>query len=209
MTENRMDTTDPHFPSTAHQTLLQRRVLAVSSTPSSELSADKIGYSSFTDPEKWEYHAYDYAWRRHFLNQDDQSSPIDRRGEWHDPRMIGRVMRMLYPLHRKVERITPADEAEARGDHERAVRYRAQDRARAAAMALIEGDGKLPDGRWSPASQAFVTLCAQQARENLAEFEARQQRQAGVYRRYANAAIPSLAEQLGVRATERPSPAGA
>ncbi len=181
---------------------MKLRVLAAGSMPTSELPSEKIGYSSFSYVEKMQYHAYDYAWRRHFLNQDDQSSPIDRRGEWHDPRMIGRVMRMLYPLHRKVERVTSADEAEAGGDHERAVRYRAQDRVRAAAMALINGDGKLPDGRWSPESQAFVALCAQQARENLAEFEARQKR-ASTPRRRAD--IPSLAEQLGVRVTERPA----
>ncbi len=174
------------------------------------IPVNKRGYSSLSEEEKQHWHAYDYGWRRVFLNDHNRYSTVDvpiddmGRGKFFDPVSV-RAAEQMYKARRPKRaepQITPADEAAAKGDHERAARYRAQDRARAAAIALIEGDGKLPDGRWSPASQAFVTLCAQQARENLAEFEARQQQQAAPRRQ---ADIPSLAEQFGVRATERPA----
>jgi hypothetical protein len=52
-----------------------------------------------------------------------------------------------------VQRITPAHEAAARGDYERAARYRAQDRERAAAAGVSAED--------------YVTLCVEQCRANL------------------------------------------
>jgi hypothetical protein len=44
------------------------------------------GYSSLTDDEKWQYHAYDYAFRLVALH--DERSPLDEERKWRDPKMI-------------------------------------------------------------------------------------------------------------------------
>ncbi len=213
-----MDTT-PEFPSTAHQTQLQKRVLSAGSTPTSELPSDKIGYHSFSEPEKWEYHAYDYAWRRHFLNIDDQSSPIDRRGEWHNPRLIGRVMRMLYPLHRS--RADPGISQKWRYRVAAAYRWR-HDQGKIMPAGIPDRDARVVNlvneyEAWLDAQcpavpaedapkevvDAWITDICARGRANMQAF-VELTRQAGPHHRRST--VPSLAEQLGVRATERAQP---
>lgn len=64
--------------------------------------------------------------------------------------------------------ITAADIAERNGDHDKAARFRAQDRERGLARWNIIGDGRNPDGSWSKEALDFVSLCVAQCRENLA-----------------------------------------
>ncbi len=131
------------------------------------------GYSTLTDAELWNFHAYDYGWRRVFLSNRVPMSPIDPDGRWFDEAGALEAERMfqLQCANRSEPRITPADQAAARGAHEQAARFRAQDRARAEAMAMIEGDGRLANGRWSPASLVFSALCRTQANANIENFQ--------------------------------------
>ncbi len=131
------------------------------------------GYSALTESELWSFHAYDYGWRRVFLTNRGTVSPIDPDGRWYNSRAADESEQMfIAERHKRTEpRITPADQAAARGDHEQAARFRAQDRARAEAMALIDGDGKLPNGQWSSASLAFSALCRAQANANIENFQ--------------------------------------
>jgi hypothetical protein len=47
------------------------------------------GYSSLTEREHWQRHAYDYAWRRVVLS--DDNSPIDQDRRWYHPDLIARA----------------------------------------------------------------------------------------------------------------------
>lgn len=47
----------------------------------------QAGYSSFTDNELWQYHAYDYGWRRVYLFSKSDQSPIDPQGQWFNGKM--------------------------------------------------------------------------------------------------------------------------
>lgn len=49
------------------------------------------GYSVFTRDELWYYHSYDYGWRRVFLNQPAETSPIDEDGTWFNSLMVDRA----------------------------------------------------------------------------------------------------------------------
>ena len=60
------------FPSKAHYSGIRKSLRSRS-------------YSGLTDTERWQYHAYDYAWRRTFLgNADEAASPIDPDRSWYD-----------------------------------------------------------------------------------------------------------------------------
>ncbi len=127
------------------------------------------GYSTLTDAELWSYHAYDYGWRQLFVGGNVTSSPIDPTGRWFSPGGAHQVELMFIAecSKRAEPRITPAEQAAARGDYEQAARFRAQDRARAQAMAKIEGTGKLSNGAFSAESKAFSALCVAQVRANM------------------------------------------
>lgn len=141
----------------------------------------KISVASLSADNRRRYHAYDYGWRRVLL--DDRRSPLDPEGEWFDAVLADQAERYWRIKHNKPTReeqrrrraaaVTPAEEAAARGDYERAALFRAQDRERAALKARIVGDGKLPDGRWSPEAIAYSECCWRQAKANLAAFGAR------------------------------------
>jgi len=67
------------FPSKPHHQFLRNkiRVNAPERGP---------GYFALTDAEKWQYHAYDYAFRSVALH--DDRSPIDPERNWYDPQMV-------------------------------------------------------------------------------------------------------------------------
>jgi hypothetical protein len=157
------------------------------------------GYSTLTEAERWNYHAYDYGWRRVFLSNHGGSSPIDPDGRWFDNDGATQAERMFLAQRsiRTEPRITPAERAAARGDHELAARFRTQDRARAEAMALIEGDGKLSDGTWSPASLAFSALCRAQANANAEHF----QKSTAAPQRHSVTTMSLIQQALGIKAT--------
>ena len=46
--------------------------------------ARQDGYAKLTVPEKWEWHADVYGFRRAFLGVWDKISPCDGKGEWYD-----------------------------------------------------------------------------------------------------------------------------
>lgn len=171
------------FPSLAHQTSLQE-------TP----------YSALNEQYRREYHAYIYAWRRKYLYDRNKSSNLDPQGKYYDARMIDLVSRVLYPSRQPKQQISPAEQEADRGELDRAARFSAQDRDRAAAMAKITGDGRNPDGSWSAESLAFSTLCMQQVNANFAEFPTKQRLPS-----VPNDpdALSRLATNLGVRVTER------
>jgi hypothetical protein len=175
------------FPSKDHETSLNARVR-------------DGGYSALTNTDKAHYHAYVYAWRRQCLEQHDRSSPLDSQGEYFTQWMVDMAQAALYRVNPR-QYVTPADVLEAEGETDRAARYRAQDRVRAAALATI-ADEKLPDGSWSPESQAFIGLCAEQARSNLREFL--QGSRAGFLT--AQDRLRELQRALGVQAVEMGEP---
>lgn len=39
---------------------------------------------AFSEEERWQFHAYDYAFRLHFLGTDRRESPLDPEGKWFD-----------------------------------------------------------------------------------------------------------------------------
>lgn len=53
------------------------------------------GYSTFTDPELWQWHAYDYGWRRVYLKDRNERSPIDEDGAWYDPALATAAERVF------------------------------------------------------------------------------------------------------------------
>ena len=198
----------PVFPSRAHRNYLSEKLKAA-------------GYNTanaFPDElQRWQHHAYDYGWRRVYMNNREPTSEIDPLGTFFVEDLATRAEQMFRRPPAPPQRITPADRVEAEGDrlrhagndaeadaaYETAERYRAQDIARAAAKAHIIGSGRNPDG--SPTKEAvdFVELGAAQARANASTW-------LGLNRR---AVIPpgtgreaeqmgELQRTLGVRATE-------
>ena len=164
-------------------------------------------YSTLSDAQKWNHHAYDYGWRRVYQERRDTFAPGDPQGQWYDAPSadLAEAMFRRRVGHRHREQITPAEEAAARGDIQLAARYRAQDRERAALRAQIVGDGLLPNGESSPASAALVAACVRQARENLARFA---ERQAEMRREMDGSALSRAQADLGIEAHEtKPRPA--
>ena len=131
-------------------------------------------YSSLSDAQRWNWHSYDYGWRRVYLHSTTNFSPLDPQEAWFDPQSVAMAEAMFRA---KVERrfprrqfITAADEAAARGDHERAARFRAQDRDR------VELAARIPDGGWETRCSeavAYVERCVSQIKANLAVFTGR------------------------------------
>lgn len=173
------------FPSIAQRQRLNDRMLCkeysaisisdgdlIGNTATAEIPESERGYSSLTEEERWHYHAYDYAWRRIFLENPNPTSPIDTTGKWYNPRLVDDAEQMLASHFRRKPqaKITPADEAAARRDYAAAGRFRAQDQARNAARNKIVGDGMLPDGSWSAEAKDFVTLCKKQIVANIRRF---------------------------------------
>ena len=159
-------------------------------------------YFDLTDAQLWNFHSYEYGWRRVFLHSTNNFSPLDPQRQWfdHDSAAMAEAM-----FRAKVERrfprrqfITAADEAAARGDHEAAAHFRRQDRERAELAARI------PDGGWETRCSealAYVEHCVSQIHRNLAAFADRGK----VMRRDA---VPANREAAllaqGVRAVELP-----
>jgi len=70
---------DAAFPSKAHRDYLRKKIRV---NPPER----GPGYFALTDKEKWQYHAYDYAFRKLALH--DEKSPIDPDRQWRDEGMI-------------------------------------------------------------------------------------------------------------------------
>lgn len=66
------------FPSLEHYQLIRKKLR-------------DSGYAAFTRDDVWYYHAYDYGWRRVFLNQRNEVSPIDEDGQWFNGLMVDRT----------------------------------------------------------------------------------------------------------------------
>ncbi len=197
--------------------MLKERVLLLEfSNISGEIPIEKRGYNSFSEDEKWNYHAYDYAWRWHFLDIDDQSSPIDRQGKWHNPRLIGRVMRMLYPLHQ--QRTGPGISQKWRYRVAAAYRWR-HDQGNTMPAGIPDRDPRVVnlvneyeahlDAQWPAVPpedapkeviDAWMTDIAARGRANIAAWAALAEMGEKATQRPANA----TAEALGVKATEEP-----
>lgn len=43
---------------------------------------------NFTDEDRWQWHAYEYGWRRVFRDDQAKRSPIDRGGDWFDEGLV-------------------------------------------------------------------------------------------------------------------------
>lgn len=63
----------------------------------------------FTDLETWYWHAYDYAWRRVVLANDDTHSPLDPDGAWFNSGLVERAEAFFRAKYRKpkVQPIAP------------------------------------------------------------------------------------------------------
>ena len=159
-----MDTRPPEaFPNFEDQKALRRVIRAGN-------------YSTLTDDQLWRHHAYDYAWRRIYLGDRNAFKAGDEDGKWFDAANVDLAEQMYRRLadRPRPHQITPADEAEAAGDLERAARYRAQDRERAELLAALRRlRQELPDGKPTPEEFAYVTCCMRQVRANLGAFEDR------------------------------------
>jgi len=203
-----MTTTFPVFPSREHWAYLKKKL------------AD-AGYSeerAFPDQTQlWQFHHYDYAWRRVFMETHEQTSEIDPKGRFYDPSGIMRAEQMFRRPPPPPQRLTPADRAEAEGDrlrhagddvgadaaYEKANRWRAQDKARAEAKARITGDGRNPDGTPTKEAIEFVELCCAQARANTSTWIGLNRRAVTPPRAEREAEeMGELQRSLGVRATE-------
>lgn len=165
---------DTDFPSEAHYKLL----------------AD-LGFAGRVGDARWHWHAYDYGWRRVFLANRNEFSPIDPEGVW----FIATLADSAEEYYRRTNwrpkprsKITPAEEAEARGEHELAETFRQQDRERAALLARVRS-GEANDDE-------FTALCLRQAAANGA-IKARRHRAASHDR--DREAIARVREALGVR----------
>ena len=64
----------PKYPSQDHYQALRR-----------QLRSD--GYGSFSTAQLWHWHGYDYGWRRAYLHENQDTSPIDTGGQWFDPEL--------------------------------------------------------------------------------------------------------------------------
>jgi len=71
-------------------------------------------YGTFSDEDLWFYHAYDYAWRRAFLQTKEDVSPIDPGQKWFDARLVEKAQSIFRKRHAAVSdaaRYREADEA--------------------------------------------------------------------------------------------------
>lgn len=57
----------------------------------------ETGYGGFTEAEKSEWHAYDYGWRRAYLSDRSERSPIDISGQWFDS-VLADAAERIFPL---------------------------------------------------------------------------------------------------------------
>jgi hypothetical protein len=200
------DPTPPGFPSPAHRLALSQKLR-------------QTGYSTLLEGELWHYHAYDYGWRREYLNNHERTSPIDPDGRWFEPRGARQAERMFAAERRPRVQSTGHRVAAAyrwawdlgqpmppgipqndprvvelvrRYDDAEEARAAAQERALAPLRAKIVGDGKLPDGSWSPDAIAYMERCVALIRTNK-----------GLPPRPADGEpLAALQRMLGLQATE-------
>ena len=114
------------------------------------------GYFALTDHEKWQYHAYDYAFRRLALH--DENSPIDPDRQWHDSALVEEAMGYFD------------GGAKARRDakNQREGRAVMEDWARAKGYPSVDAYAGAKGIHWSDAYEEKI-------KENLAAVDARMQ----------------------------------
>ena len=176
--ENGLDAGVPqrHPPSEAERQSALAEILAISDSEASrnEIPESLKGYSTLTTKEQFQWHAYNYGIRERFLGEAGPGYGPDPNGQFYNRTMVQQVLATLYPPPKLKEYTTiPADEYEAKGNHEMAEHCRRQDREREAAKARIKGDGRNPDGTPTPEAIAYVELCSRQVRANMTQFYTR------------------------------------
>ena len=79
-------------------------------------------FAELTTPERWEWHARVYAFRRVVLgiSPDVRTSPPDPNGEWFDPAMVEREERALRNKHAARQREIEKDREERRKEDDAA-----------------------------------------------------------------------------------------
>jgi hypothetical protein len=146
------------------------------------------------EAELWQWHAYHYGWRRVYLNNHERTSPVDPDGRWFDPSLAKQAERMFAAEQRprvqsRRDRVNAAyrwahdlgqtmpggipendprvAELVRRFEAAQAARAAAQERELASLRAKIAGDGKRPDGSWSPEAIAHMEHALRLMRSNL------------------------------------------
>lgn len=70
-------------------------------------------YTLLTDEERWHYHAYDYGWRRIYLNSRNDRSPIDKKGAWFNSALADDAEKMFRSVTGK-DKPRPPENARVR-----------------------------------------------------------------------------------------------
>ena len=96
----------PIFPSLGHQKVLRHGLRSGA-------------FNSWSNEDRYYWHAYDYAWRRWKLHDARLRSPIDPEGKWYDEPLIEMALEYFTAdAPRRMARIEPQWETEARAHRE-------------------------------------------------------------------------------------------
>ena len=75
--------------------------------------------AAFIEHERWQFHAYDYAWRFVWLEDSNHRSPIDKDGKWWKKEFMEAALQIFVRPRTKPEmRRESSEEIKARGDRE-------------------------------------------------------------------------------------------
>lgn len=170
-----------HFPSVAHLRALRQ-----------SLKAASFEWTGLTLNERWEYHAYDYAFLRVRHGLDNRSYHLDPNGDWFNETMV-QAAEQIYEPRKPLHSGASARPADTVRDPTLALIFQRQDEERLPLKRQVQIHGeRLPNGDPTPEMLAFMQCCVRQAKVNMALFEKRQR---------------TIPRQVPVTATERKIPA--
>ncbi len=177
------------FPSAAHLRGLRQ-----------SLKAASFQWTGLTLNERWEYHAYDYAFLRVQHGLDNHSYPLDPQGDWFNETMVQAAERIYQP-RKPLYTGEPVRPADTERDPELMAHFRRQDDERAPLKRQVQVQGeRMADGGPTPEMLALMRCCARQAEANAKIFAQRSARAFGPEGRMTQAEINAA---MGASATER------
>jgi hypothetical protein len=179
------------FPSLEHRESLQQK-----------FKAGGYSWSALTHPERSQYHAYDYGWRRVVLDDAKRVSPIDQEGRWFDPYLIGQaeaMWRRAHPEPKQPERaaMTPPP---GLSDEERKLWWSQADEVERLRRIAWAGPDRLPNGERTPEALAWATAAGDFARHWQERWQQSTRRIFGPPENDVD--LDELARELGVRVRE-------
>jgi hypothetical protein len=150
----------PSFPSEAHLSRLRRALIP---------QPGKHAWQNLTDAERWEYHAYDYGFRRVQFGDRSESYTLDPEGKWYAAHLADQTESMYRAIIAK--RMQPDRKPSLNcWEPGYADRYREPwflELSTAQRQRIMEQDMERNDAWLHGSQDEYMAVCARQVRENL------------------------------------------